>query len=234
MGTGETLSVIVPSFGEGPGLVAALRQARAAAGPCEVIVSAFGESAETEHRVRAEGAHWVEAPRASRGLQLALGAAIATGRALAFLHADTRLPAGAGALIREALGGPGVAGGAFRLRYDESHVVLDALAWLSRLRLTASFLGDQCLFCTRRAYDHAGGFGPESLFEDVGFTRRLARVGRMVRLRQSVTTSARRFVEHGPFRQVAKNAGLMLAYHLGAPPERLHAIYVGGARRDGH
>lgn len=229
MDTGEPLSVILPSYREGPRLIAALRQVRVAAGPCESIVSAFGESDETRREARAEGAIWLDAPRACRGLQLALGAAGASGRTLAFLHADTRLPEGAGRAILEALRRPGVAGGAFRLRYDETHVVLDSLAWLSRLRLTTSFLGDQCLFCSRIAYDRAGGFQPEPLFEDVGFAHRLARVGRLVRLAPSVTTSARRFVQRGPFRQVTKNAALMLGYHLGVRPERLHAAYVAGA-----
>ena len=232
MDTGSPLSVIIPSFREGSRLVATVRAVRAVADPCELIVSAFGESDETRREARGEGAVWIDAPQASRGHQLALGAAAARGQALAFLHADTRLPAGAGAAIRAALARPGVAGGAFRLRYDERHVVLDSLAWLSRLRLTTTFLGDQCLFCSRTAYDLAGGFQPEPLFEDVGFARRLARVGRLVRLAQSVTTSARRFIDRGPYRQVAGNAALMLGYHLGVSPGRLNRMYVGGTRRE--
>jgi rSAM/selenodomain-associated transferase 2 len=225
MGTGEVLSVIMPSRREGPRLLESIRAARMAIGGGEFVVVAHGESADTRDCARAEGVTWVDAPRANRGLQLELGAERARGRQLVFLHADSRLPIDAGRLIREALAADGVAGGAFRLRFDRRHPVLGLLTWLSALTLPTAFLGDQCLFCTRSAYDSAGGFRPEPLFEDVDLAERLARVGRLVRLRPAVTTSARRFMSNGPFRQLVTNALLMLAYHAGVSPARLSGVY---------
>jgi rSAM/selenodomain-associated transferase 2 len=212
MATGEELSVVIPSWREGMRLLGAIRAARVALGECEFVVVAYEESADTRDFARAEGVTWVDAPRANRGLQLRLGAERARGRHLVFLHADSRLPIDASRLIRDALEGEGVAGGAFRLRFDWSHPVLDLLAWMSGMTVRTSFLGDQCLFCTRSAYDSAGGFCPQPLFEDVDLARRLARVGKLVRLRQAVTTSARRFMNHGPLRQLATNAVLLFAF----------------------
>jgi len=225
MDSGDAISVIIPAWREGPRLLDAVRAARVACADAELVIVAAEERADVHDAVRAEGAAWVEAPRACRGLQLALGAGRTTGRLLVFLHADTRLPPGAGRMIREALARDGVAGGAFRLRFDRAHPVLDALAWMSGMTLASSFLGDQCLFCTRDAYQAAGGFRPEPLFEDVDLARRLARVGRLVRLRPAVTTSSRRFTSNGPLRQLATNALLMLGYHAGVSPVRLSAIY---------
>ncbi len=225
MGTGEGIAVIIPSWQEGARLLDALRAAREAVGNGEFVIVAFDESQDIREAARAEGVTWLDAPEANRGLQLAMGAARARGNILAFLHADTRLPAHAGPLMERAVTVDGVAGGAFRLRFDRTHPVLDGLAWMSRMTVPSAFLGDQCLFCTRAAYVAAGGFRPQPLFEDVDLARRLARVGRLVRLRQAVTTSARRFVDRGPIRQLATNALLLAAYHAGVDPLRLRAIY---------
>ena len=225
MATGDTLSVVVPSWREGPRLLEAVRAARLATGDAEFVVVAYEESADTRDAARAAGVTWIEAPRACRGLQLKMGGEAACGDHLLFLHADTRLPCDARRLIHEALATRGVAGGAFHLRFDHAHPALDLLSWLSGLTLPVTFFGDQCLFCSRETYDAAGGFRPEPLFEDVDLARRLARVGRLLRLRQAVTTSARRFRDNGPFRQLAMNALLLGAYCAGADPRRLSAVY---------
>ncbi len=229
MATGDALSVVLPSFREGDRLIASVRAARAVLGDAQLVVSAHDEPAAVRDAARAEGATWVEVDEPNRGLQLRRGAEQAQGGTLAFLHADTRLPEDAAPLVRAAVATPGVAGGAFRLRFDTRHPVLDALARLSAVRWTTSFMGDQCLFCSREAYDAAGGFQTQPLFEDVDFARRLARVGRLVRLPGAVTTSARRFVERGPLRQAATNAALLAAFHAGVSCGRLASVYA--ARR---
>ncbi len=225
MATGESRSVIVPSWREGVRLLDALRAARAALGECELVVAASEEPESIRDAAVAQGAVWVESPRANRGLQLRLGAERARGEQLVFLHADTRLPVDASRNLDEAFAVPGMAGGAFRLRFDVRHPVLDVVAWASRAPFPTLFLGDQCMFCRRDAYVGAGGFHDMPLFEDVDLARRLAQIGTLIRLRDSVTTSSRRFVEHGPFRQLTRNALLMLAYHAGVGPNRLAAWY---------
>lgn len=225
MATGDLLSVVIPSWREGPRLLEAVSAARLCTGEAEFVVVAFEESADIRDAARADGVIWIDAPRACRGLQLKLGAEVARGRHLLFLHADSRLPIDAERLVSDALATPGVSGGAFHLRFDYAHPVLDLLSFMSGMTLPASFLGDQSLFCTRDAYDAAGGFRPEPLFEDVDMATRLARVGRLVRLRQAVTTSARRFRGNGAFRQLATNAMIFAAYCAGVEPRRLNAIY---------
>lgn len=231
MADGESISIVIPSWREGPAVIDAVRAARAVIGTCEVVVAAAEEDPVTRARARAEGAIWIDSPLPCRGLQLRLGAAAASGDSLVFLHADTRLPANAGSMVREVLAMGGVVGGAFRLRFDRSHPVLGLLGALSRLSLVTSFLGDQVLFCSRSAYQASGGFRDAPLFEDVEFAKRLSRVGRLVRVPHAVTTSSRRFMRNGPMRQLLANAFMMAAYHVGMPPERLHALYVSRPRQ---
>ncbi len=224
--SGDTLSVIIPSWREGPRLLDAIGAARLALGAVEVVVAAREESAEVRDRARADGVVWVDCPEPNRGQQLALGASHASSPRLVFLHADSRLPVAAGALIHLALDASGVCGGAFRLRFDHRHPALDLLAFMSRVDLPTSFLGDQCMFCVRSAYEAAGGFRAYPLFEDVDLACRLSRVGRLVRVHESVTTSARRFLQRGPYRQLITNAVLMLAFHTGVSPRRLAQVYA--------
>ncbi len=226
MATGERLSLVIPSWREGASLLSAVRAARAALSPHETIVVAAEESEAVREVAQAEGVRWLDAPRPCRGVQLQAGGRAATGDVLVFVHVDSRLPLDAGGLIRTALADATCVGGAFRLRFDRSHPVLGLLARLSALRMASAFLGDQCLFCRRSDYEAVGGFSDQPLFEDVELARRLARRGRLVRLPQAVTTSARRFTAGGPFRRLVLNAFLMCAFHAGVEPGRLHAWYT--------
>jgi len=226
MATGERLSLIVPSWREGTALLTAVRAARMALAPEETIVVAAEEPADVRELAIAEGVRWVDVPRPCRGAQLRAGGAAATGDVLVFVHADSRLPLDARGVIRAALVDGACVGGAFLLRFDRRHPVLDLLARLSALSVPSAFLGDQCLFCRRADYDAVGGFTDQPLFEDVDLARRLARHGRLVRLPQAVTTSARRFTAGGPFRRLVLNAFLMCAFHAGVQPDRLHGWYT--------
>jgi len=220
------ISIVIPSHREGRGLLDCIAALDALAGPREVVVAACDEPDDVRARlVTQPGVRWIDCPTASRALQLARGVTAARGDRLIFLHADTRLPADAIPCVDAALDRPGVAGGGFRLSFDRPHPALRLLERLSGLSWPASFLGDQALFCRRADYDAAGGFGDAPLMEDVRLATALARRGRLVRLDARVTTSARRFVGAGPWRQLATNAVLLALHHLGVPARRLARAY---------
>lgn len=206
-------SVVIPSLHEGEVLLGAIRNARGAIPGAEIVVVAFSEDDPTRAACCAEGVTWIAAPRASRGHQLALGASRARGATLVFLHADTRLPAGAAGMVRRALAAPDVVGGAFRLRFDVRHPLLDGLGVLTRSSAMISILGDQGMFCSRWAYERAGGFDPIAQFEDVALAGRLATIGRLARIPTPVVSSARRFGRHGILRLIAHNTLLLARYH---------------------
>ena len=227
------ISVIIPTHAEGDRLAEGVAALHAIGLGEEILVAAHLESPETRRRVERGGAvRWLTCPAASRGAQLARGAAEARGDVLLFLHADTRLPDDAGGLLRGALADPRVAGGAFRLAFDARHPALALLERLSALEWRSAYLGDQALFCRTAHYHAAGGFRPLPLFEDVDFIRRLARQGRLARLPAVATTSARRFTAAGPWRQLLRNALLLTRYYLGEAPERLAREYRPASRGD--
>jgi rSAM/selenodomain-associated transferase 2 len=177
---------------------------------------------------RTPSARWVSAPR-GRARQMNTGARAARGDALLFLHADTRLPDGAGAAILTALAEPGVVGGRFDVRLDSRRPLLKLVATLMnhRSRLTGISTGDQGIFVRREVFDALGGYPDIPLMEDIELTRRLKRRGRLVALRLRVVTSARKWEREGVVRTVLLMWTLRLLYTLGVSPARLHRWYYG-------
>jgi hypothetical protein len=175
-----------------------------------------------------EGWQLVRAPR-GRGIQCNGGARAATGEFLMFLHDDTDLPRDAAAVLATAFRDPRIGMACFRLAFDQRHWLLDAYAWGSRFESRLTTFGDQAMTIWRDLFEAVGGFPDWPLFEDVELARRVRqcnhRCSRIAKLPSAVTTSASRFLANGPARQQLANGLLLARFLLGAPPERLAAIY---------
>jgi glycosyltransferase involved in cell wall biosynthesis len=122
------------------------------------------------------------------------GARAARGDKLIFVDADTLVSE---AVVRAAVNAmnEGVAGGGSAVSF-EGRVPRYAERMQPALVRIFRALGIACgcfLFCTRRAFEAAGGFD-EKLFasEEITMSRALKRQGRFVVLRESVTTSGRK------------------------------------------
>jgi rSAM/selenodomain-associated transferase 2 len=220
------LSIIIPTLDEADliaghlSALAPLRQRGA-----EVIV-ADGESADgTMGRAAPLADRVIAAPR-GRAAQMNAGARLASGDALLFLHADTRLPADADRLIAAALAG-GALWGRFDVAIEGSHPLLPLIAALmnARSRLTGIATGDQAIFVTQAAFEAAGGYPDIPLMEDIALSKTLRRAGRPACLSARVTTSGRRWEARGVFRTVLAMWRLRLAYFLGADPRALALAY---------
>lgn len=218
------LSIIIPTLNEAktlPWLAAHLAQWPEHA---EIIVADGGSQDETVALAQAVGWCVIRAPR-GRGPQLNAGVQAARGAILLFLHADTRLPAGAFTLIEDALRDSAVCGGNFSLVFEGT----TRAAWLLTrlypcLRLGGMCYGDSAMFVRREVFERLGGFQDFPIFEDVDLFRRLKRAGRFVRLQACATTSSRRF--EGRFvRTFALWSLLQVLYWLGVPPRRLERFY---------
>lgn len=162
-----------------------------------------------------------------RAVQLNAGARAAVGEVLLFLHADTRLPSQAKTSIDTALADRPAVGGRFDVQFDIPSVwgyVISALMNL-RSRLTRISTGDQALFVRTAVFEELGGFPEIPLMEDVEFTARLKRRGRIVALRDVVTTSYRRWRLRGPLRTIALMWILRFLYWVGVSPHRLARLY---------
>ncbi len=85
--------------------------------------------------------------------------------------------------------------------------------------------GDQGLIVERRAFDSAGAFPTRHVMEDYELVRRLRRRGRVLTVPLAITTSARRWKEHGVLRVWAINQLMVLGYWAGVSDTRLARFY---------
>lgn len=189
------------------------------------MVVADGGSDDGTRDLARRRARLVDAPR-GRAAQQNAGAAAVEGDVLWFLHADTVPPADATAEIADAIRA-GAPGGAFRVAFPpaerSSHALLP---WIergidARTRVTRTATGDQGIFVRRDVFEAIGGFPDLPLFEDVALFGAVRRRGRPAILRGPLETSARRWLDEGPARAMARMWGLRVGWWIGVDPARL-------------
>ncbi len=223
------ISVIIPTLNEGAGVAAAITHARRTAVPfaIEVIVCDGGSQDDTCTRARPV-ADKVLTSAVGRSRQMHAGALAATGDLLVFLHADTRLPDGWAAIVKEAWARSSApVAAAFALGFDQDgffyRMITVTAGW--RQRLTGVPQGDQAIVVSKAAYFAVGGFPDVPLLEEYGLIRKLKGMGRIVRLPARVLTSARRYEKNGRLWNNLRNTIIVALYYCGVSEERLACLY---------
>lgn len=213
------ISIVIPVRCEDAHLSRTLDAIKRNIAPFEIILAVAVPTEQTLEIAERRGVRVVTCPLARRSTQMNVGAQHARGEILVFLHADTSPPKTALDSIRKALQRPGVVGGAFARRYEPTSKFLTVTCFLAefRSRLSGWFLGDQAIFVKREVFQRLGGFCDRELFEDLDFSRRMQRQGRVVTLRPPVTSSARRFANEGACRKTLSDLWLTFRYICGEP-----------------
>ncbi|MBE7461869.1 MAG: glycosyltransferase family 2 protein [Planctomycetes bacterium] len=188
----------------------------------EVIVVDGHSGDETAALAIRLGCRVIQCP-AGRARQMNAGAAVARGKALLFLHADTHLPDGFMENIRQALSKPGTAAGAFRLKINGASFKYRLVECLVNLRsyLRQRPYGDQALFVASDLFRKLGGYRELPVMEDFEFVLRLRRHGHIDVQRDCVLTSARSWETCGVLKTTWINQLSILGYWIGVAPERL-------------
>ena len=219
------LSIVVPVLNEAAEIETTLQAlAPLRTRGCEVIVVDGGSADDTLALAKSLADRTIAAPR-GRASQMNAGGATAKGDVLLFLHADTRLPENADALVIDALSRSRRAWGRFDVRFTKGALPLIAWTMNVRSRLTGIATGDQAMFVTRKAFESVGGFPEIALMEDIALSARLKRISRSAYVSARATTSPRRWQKHGTIRTILLMWRLRFAYFFGAPPEALARAY---------
>jgi rSAM/selenodomain-associated transferase 2 len=221
------LSIIIPVVDEAEAIEAmlgALQPLRRAGH--QIIVVDGGSGDDTASRAAPLCDLLLTAPR-GRATQMNTGAAGAIGDTLIFLHADTKLPERADALVLDGLQQSGALWGRFDVRIAGAPFMLGVIGFLMnyRSRLTGVATGDQAIFVRAQTFRECGGFPEQLLMEDIALSKLLKKRSAPLCLSARVETSGRRWEKHGVWRTVLLMWRLRLAYFLGASPARLASIY---------
>lgn len=163
---------------------------------------------------------------AGRAMQMNSGIDEASGDALLFLHADTRLPADAVAKLIHALE-DGYFWGRFNVRLSGKHFMFRIIERMMNLRscITGIATGDQAIFVSHESIEIVGAYPRLPLMEDIVFSKRLRELGRPACIRQQVVTSSRRWEDKGILRTMLLMWRLRLLFFLGVSAERLARQY---------
>ena len=163
---------------------------------------------------------------AGRAMQMNSGIDEASGDALLFLHADTRLPADAVAKLIHAVE-DGYFWGRFNVRLSGKHFMFRIIERMMNLRscITGVATGDQAIFVSHESIEIVGAYPRLPLMEDIVFSKRLRELGRPACIRQQVVTSSRRWEDKGILRTMLLMWRLRLLFFLGVSADRLARQY---------
>jgi glycosyltransferase involved in cell wall biosynthesis len=211
------VAIVIPALNEAaaiPDLAAGLAALRPA--PAEVLLVDGGSTDDTPAIARAHGLAVLEPGVRGRARQINAGVAAVASPLVLVLHADTRLPPDAMAVVRQTLSDPRTALAGFTpviagpggVRWPTT-LHNWAKTWYApalfrpRLFLKGGRLlfGDHAMFFRRADFLSVGGCDPDmAVMEDADLCVRLARLGRVRLVPRRVTTSDRRIAAWGEWR----------------------------------
>lgn len=221
------ISIIIPVLNEEDYIrrvLVTIRKNTTSASIKEILVIDGGSSDNTVKEALALGVKVISATR-GRAKQMNLGAQMATGDILYFLHVDTLPPKGFDALIQKTYSN-GFDVGCFKLRFDSSNKFLRFFAWCTRINHQICRGGDQSLYISKKLFQKAGGFNEAyTIYEDNEFIQRIYKLTRFAVMPCTVETSVRRYEEKGILTLQYHFGMVHLKHYLGAGPSDLYNYY---------
>ena len=221
-----SVSVIIPAINESRTIGSAVSTAFEA-GAFEVIVVDGGSSDSTREVALQNGANVLSSPP-GRAIQQNVGAQVAVGEILLFLHADALLPHSAFQQMDAALKKtPNLLGGGFQQVISAPGLLFRLLERGNGLRAKYQKLiyGDQALFIRRSEFTAMGGFKEIPIMEDFELSSRMSRRGKLELLEGPIHVNPRRWRRYGVIRQTLLNWILTGLFRVGFSPFRLASWY---------
>ena len=215
MPTIET-SIIIPTFNE-EGTISQCLETVVNIPGIEVIVADGGSKDRTVEIVEQHRDVIVVTAEKGRSIQMNKGAESSGGGILLFLHADCVLPREEILNVQNAFDGSSFVGGAFKIRLLSDKFLYRIIEKGINFRSKVFKLpyGDQGLFVKRSVFEELGGFREMPNCEDLDFVCRLKKQGEIIILDERISSSIRRWENHGVLKTSLRNQFLLASYVLG-------------------
>lgn len=209
------ISIIIPTLNEAKALPDTLERVFEQAGDFEVIVVDAGSNDGTLECLEKHLNLTVVTAMQGRASQMNVGAALAKGEWLLFLHADALLPRNA---LIEIAQQKALAGG-FRHRFSGDRWGLRVVSWLHNFRCacTGVFYGDQALFVRKSLFLEMNGFPSVDNLEDLIFCEKLVSITKPVFLDKEVISDSRKFEQQGVLLSLLRVIKIQLCYEFKLP-----------------
>lgn len=219
-------SVIIPALNEADYIGPTLERLQAARARGHEVILVDGGSADDTCGVAAGMVDQVLQCAPDRAGQMNQGARSARGDIFIFLHADTWLHNEFDRVL-DKRDISERSWGHFDIRLSGRHIMFRCIERLMnlRVRLTGIVTGDHSIFIGRHLFRQMNGYANIPLMEDVELTGRLNDSSLPIRIRQTVTSSSRRWEQHGIARTVLLSWTLRSCYALGFDPRDLVKQY---------
>ena len=220
-----SISIIIPTLNEENEISSLLRYLNQLDPNLQSIVVDGGSRDNTVQKAKSHSTV-ITAPQ-GRGAQMNAGACIAEGDILWFLHADCMPHPNSIEHIRVSLKDPDVVGGGFEYTLNHPAKRFRIVEYLSNYknRRFELLYGDMGIFVRRSIFKRMEGYREIPLMEDMDFSKRLKRMGKIVVLPYKIRTSARRWLEDGYIRSCVRSWILQSSWALGVSPFRLAKWY---------
>lgn len=235
------VSIIIPTLNEAGYLGRTLRQLSILDPPAWEVLVVDGGSEDGTMAIAQSAGVRVLSNQSGRAMQMNLGATVATGEILCFLHADTWVPDDLVAVIEQTLAEPTVSGGGFislmagtkKTRWGVSlHNYLKTYyapllfrphLFFKGLRL---LFGDQVMFCRRVDFWECGGFDSNlPIMEEADLCLKLVQRGSIRQVNRIVQSSDRRVAHWGFFKATAIYIYIGFLWGIGVSPMYLKRFY---------
>jgi len=218
------ISIIIPTLNEEKVLEKTLASIERELGDSEII-AVDGGSKDSTKKLAKKSARVIESTMKGRAFQMNLGAKVAQGDILLFLHADTILPKGALDEIKKVLSNKKIIAGGFRRKFANSKGILNTNFVHDNLYDAFGVIwGDQGFFIKKKDFERIGGFPNIEIMEDYAISQKLKKLGSLGFSKKRVITSNRR-INNNYFKAYITYVIIVLLYWFGVSPKKLKKIY---------
>ena len=219
------VSIIIPVLNEEVSIKELLQQLQVYRQQGHEVIVVDGGSHDNTRSVADSLSDKVISSEAGRALQMNNGATQSRHEALWFLHADTLIPVNAIEQIQQALDKSGW--GRFNVKLSGSHILFRIIETMMNVRscIFGIATGDQGIFVKRKIFESINGYSNIPLMEDIDLSKKLKNRSKPVCLKESLTTSSRRWQENGILATVFLMWKLRFLYWFGVSADKLVVQY---------